>query len=233
MKYIKEVRELLRDPKKKSLTLLGIYFIFFIFVYVVLNASSTSTPTPVIEEEEKEVLNTLENYKLMESYNYKITYTGLNKIDIIEGIYYKGNSLFSYNNMKYYLEEFIYIIDNNTYYLANLEYDITKVFNNNLYNILNSASEGLKTSYEGNIEEVNYYIDSNIMYKYLYNIDINTYTNTVGIIVTKKDNIITNITLDLTNLNTNITKIDIEYSNINKIENLEFNKENYTYKENV
>ena len=233
MKYIKEVRELLRDPKKKSLTLLGIYFIFFIFVYVVLNASSTSTPTPVIEEEEKEVLNTLENYKLMESYNYKITYTGLNKIDIIDGIYYKGNSLFSYNNMKYYLEDFIYIIDNNTYYLANLEYDITKVFNNNLYNILNSASEGLKTSYEGNIEEVNYYIDSNIMYKYLYNIDINTYTNTVGIIVTKKDNIITNITLDLTNLNTNITKIDIEYSNINKIENLEFNKENYTYKENV
>ena len=233
MKYIKEVRELLRDPKKKSLTLLGIYFIFFIFVYVVLNASSTSTPTPVIEEEEKEVLNTLENYKLMESYNYKITYTGLNKIDIMEGIYYKGNSLFSYNNMKYYLEDFIYIIDNNTYYLANLEYDITKVFNNNLYNILNSASEGLKTSYEGNIEEVNYYIDSNIMYKYLYNIDINTYTNTVGIIVTKKDNIITNITLDLTNLNTNITKIDIEYSNINKIENLEFNKENYTYKENV
>ena len=233
MKYIKEVRELLRDPKKKSLTLLGIYFIFFIFVYVVLNASSTSTPTPVIEEEEKEVLNTLENYKLMESYNYKITYTGLNKIDIMEGIYYKGNSLFSYNNMKYYLEDFIYIIDNNTYYLANLEYDITKVFNNNLYNILNSASEGLKTSYEDNIEEVNYYIDSNIMYKYLYNIDINTYTNTVGIIVTKKDNIITNITLDLTNLNTNITKIDIEYSNINKIENLEFNKENYTYKENV
>jgi hypothetical protein len=102
----KEVRELLRDPKKKSLTLLGIYFIFFIFVYVVLNASSTSTPTPVIEEEEKEVLSTLENYKLMESYNYKITYTGLNKIDIIDGIYYKGNSLFSYNNMKYYLEDF-------------------------------------------------------------------------------------------------------------------------------
>ena len=44
---------------------------------------------------------------------------------------------------------------------------------------------------------------------------------------------IESIIFDLTNLNMNLTKIEIEYSYLDQITSLSFNKENYTYKESL
>ena len=49
MEYIKNIREALKDPKKKSLTQLGLWLMFFIFVSIILR-SADSNDTPIIVE---------------------------------------------------------------------------------------------------------------------------------------------------------------------------------------
>lgn len=229
MKYIKQIKENLKDPKKKALTQLGLYAVFFIFVFLVLNSNNgSSTDIPIIDEPK----TTIESYTNMKSYTYKTTYTNTNKIDIIEGTYYDDKALFNYNNLKYYYEDSLYIIDNDSYYLSNIEYDITKIFSKNLYNIINELEEESKTIYKDGKIITNYTINSNKIYNYLYNTE-SYYTNLISASITEENNLITYITLDLTNLGLNLNKIEIEYSNINNIESLEFNKDNYIYKESI
>lgn len=229
MDRMKEVIEFFKDPKKKSLTQLGIYFIFFIFVFIVL---SGSPETPIQVDKNTQEKTAIETYKDMYSYTYKVTYTNLDKIDIIEGTYYKDKSLFNYNNSKYYYEDNLYIINNDLYYLSNIEYDITKIFNKNLYNIFSDLIEESKTTYKDGTIVINYTIDSNKIYKYLYGIEGN-YTNLINVSITENENKINNILIDLTNLNINLTKIEIEYSYLDLITGLDFNKSNYTYEESL
>lgn len=221
MNFFKSVKENLKDPKKKSLTLLGIYALFFIFVFLVL--SSSSTPTPVVEQ----VKSTKDNYKEMTSYSYKITYTDNNLVNVIEGTYYLNTSLFTYNTNKYYLEnDLLYFIDTNFYYLTNIEYNIKKLFNNNLSSILDSLQEESVTTYNDGRKKTNYLMNANDFNRYYFETESNYETN-IGIEITEENEFVTNILIDLTNLNINLTKIEVEYSDINKISSLDFNKENY------
>lgn len=221
MSFFKSVRQNLKDPKKKSLTLLGLYALFFIFVFLVL--SSSSSPTPELEQ----IKSTKENYKEMNSYTYKITYTDNNLINIIDGTYYSNTSLFTYNGNKYYYElGSLYFINTNSYYLTNIEYNVKKLFNNNLSSILDSLQEESVTTYNDGRKKTNYVMDANDFNRYYFETESNYETN-IGIEITEKDKFITNILIDLTNLNINLTKIEIEYSDINKISSLDFNKENY------
>ena len=70
MNYFNKVKEYLKDPKKKSLTLLGIYIVFFIFVFAI--TSGSSEPQSIKSFEEKEEISFLDNYKEMKGYEYKI-----------------------------------------------------------------------------------------------------------------------------------------------------------------
>lgn len=230
MKYIKIIKENLKDPKKKALTQLALYFVFFFFVAILIRVSDNVSVPPVSKLEEEKT--PIEIYAEMDSYNYKVTYTNINKIDIIEGTYYNNTSLFTYNNLKYYYEDFLYIIDNDSYYLSNIEYNISKVFSSNLNNIIKELEEESKTTYKDGKVVTNYTIDSNKLYKYLFDLE-STYDNLSRISITEEEDVVTNITIDLTSLNINLTKIEIEYSNIDNIESLEFNKDNYTYKESL
>lgn len=228
MNYIKLVREILKDPRKKSLVKLGIYFIFFIFVFILLKGAGNNTSAPIIEKEK----TSMESFNDMNSYNYKVTYTNIDKIDVIEGTYYDNKSLFNFNNIKYYYEDILYIIDNDSYYVGNIEYNISKIFNKNLYNIINNLEEESKTTYKDGTVITNYIIDSNKIYNYLFGTE-SFYENNVTISVKENLNEIHNIVLDLTNLGLNLTKIEIEYSYIDEITSLSFNKDNYIFKESL
>ena len=229
MEYIKKIKEFLGDPKKKSLTQLGLYAIFFIFVFILLSGGDSSNTNVSSVEESK---TPVENYAEMKGYTYKVTYINVNKVDIIEGTYYDDKSLFTYNNLKYFYENSLYIIDNDYYYLSNIEYNISKIFSKNLYSIISELVEESKTKYKDGKIITNYTIDSNKIYNYLYEAEL-FYTNLVGVSIIEENNLITHITLDLTNLGLTLNKIEIEYSNVNKIESLEFNKDNYTYEESL
>jgi len=224
MKFLRSIKEGLKDPKKRSLTLLGLYAIFFIFVFIFLNSvpSKPNSQLPVKQEESAK-----ENYKKMTSYSYKIIYTDKNLENVIEGKYYSDTSLFTYKGNTYYYElDSLYYIDNNSYYLTNIEYNIKKIFNNNLSSILDSLQEESVTTYNDGRKKTNYIMDANSFNKYYFEIESN-YESNIGIEITEKDKFITSILIDLTSLNMNLNKIEIEYNDINKINSLDFNKENY------
>lgn len=222
MNFFRSIKEGLKDPRKKSLTLLGLYAIFFIFVFLVL--SSSSTPT---KGADTELTSAKDNYKEMTSYTYKITYTDNNLINVIDGTYRLNTSLFTYNTNKYYLEsDLLYFIDTNSYYLTNIEYNVKKLFNNNLSTILDSLQEESITTYNDGRKKTSYILDANIFNNYYFETESNYETN-IGIEIIEENNFITHIIIDLTSLNINLTKIDVEYSDINKISSLDFNKENY------
>lgn len=224
MNYINKTREFLKDPKKKALTQLGIYGVFFIFVFILINSSGSSINTPIVEESKTPI----EYYEDMTSYDYKVIYTNIDKVDIIEGTYYNNTTLFTYNNLKYYYEDMLYVINNDSYIISNIEYDVSKIFNKNLHTIFNNLNEESKTTYKDGKVVTNYTLDSNIIYNYLYNME-SSYTNLVGVSITESNNIITNINFDLTNLGLYLNKISIEYSNTNNIESLDV----YTNEENL
>ena len=87
MKFLKSIREGLKDPKKKSITLLVIYFIFFIFVFIILNngkeVNYNYESQPKIEEP-KEVINEVLNY------DYKVTINDNENITENSGTYITG-----------------------------------------------------------------------------------------------------------------------------------------------
>lgn len=79
MKFFKLIRENLKDPKKKSLTLLGVYAIFFISVFAILKASETpSSSIDLLEVKEKKnytnyeyvftIYDNEDTYKIIGSY---------------------------------------------------------------------------------------------------------------------------------------------------------------------
>ena len=228
MNNLRKVRESLKDPKKRSLTILGFYFIFFIFVFAFLNTAER----PATIQSDNQEKTPIDHYSNMKGYNYKITYTNINKVDVIEGSYYDNKSIFTYNNMKYYFEDSLYVIDNDTYYLGSIEYDVAKIFSNNFNTIINNLEEESKTTYKDGTIITNYTVDSNMIYNYLYGLD-STYNNLVSVSITEKENEIHNIVIDLTNLGLNLTKIEVKYSYLNEITDLAFNKDNYTYKESL
>lgn len=227
MKYIKELKEMFKNPKKKALAQLCFYAIFFIFVAIILRGADNK-PTKIIEEQKSPI----EFYEDMKSYHYKVTYTNIDKVDIIDGTYVDNISLFTFNNFKYYYEEDLYIIDNDSYYLSNIEYNISKIFNNNFKNIIEYLEEESKTTYKDGTIITTYTIDSNRMYNYLFDLESN-YDNECTITITENEKEIHNIIIDLTNLGLNLTKIEVEYSYLNLIEDLEINIDNYTYKESL
>lgn len=230
MNYFNKVKEYLKDPKKKSLTLLGIYVVFFIFVFAI--TSGSSEPESISNYvEQKEEVSFLDNYKNMKSYEYKFEFIEDNATKHIQGSYYSNTTLFNYNGLRYFYEnDLLYAIDNDSYYLSNIEYNITKLFNNNFYTILEQSKEDSKTTFNDNTSKIIYTIDSNIFNKYFLETETN-FKSLTNIEITIKDNYIINISINLTNLNLNLNQIKIEYSNLNNIKSLEFNKDNYTYKE--
>ena len=63
MKYVQNIKENLKDPKKKALIQLGLYAIFFAFVFILVGISD-EVPSDVVEEYK----TSKENYEDMSRY---------------------------------------------------------------------------------------------------------------------------------------------------------------------
>ena len=222
MNYIKSIRQFLKDPKKRSLTLLGIYALFFIFVFIVLSGSNDSHAVTSVEKEK----TTFENYKEMTSYDYTITYTNIDKVDIISGEYVNNTSLFTFNNNTYYYDSKYYLIDNDSYYETSIEYNVSKLFNTNLYSIFENLDSEYKTTYKDGKIQTSYNIDRNEYNLYYYNINTQ-YSDYINIKITELDKFIQKIEIQIDDN----SSIVVEYSNINNIEDLNLNKDNLNFKE--
>ncbi len=213
MNFIKKIRENLKDSKKKSLTLLGIYFIFFIVVFALFNSAPQNEPIENIEDiEEKEDVVT--------SYEYTYNISDINNSIEIKGTHKDTKDLFTYNGLKYYKENnILYIYQNNELNeISYLDIDIDNFNYNNIIKIIDSSTFVDETSYSDNSSKINYSINIDD-YLSILNIDKTNLEINIPITVSKSD-YIDEIQIDLTNYYKYKSIITIKYDNINKIDDI-------------
>ena len=204
MKFFKKIREYLKDPKKKSLTMLGIYAIFFIFVFIFINTGNSSTPDYVPED----TTNEINNYE----YIYKINNNEI--INEITGTYKNNEDSFNYNGLNYIKKE-------NTIYLNNapvtLDFDIDRYKYNNIELLIENSDS--KTTYKES-NKVIYNINVNKYYTLLNevnNCNIIDCTNIEIPITVESSGNIDYVLIDLSNYYGYKYTIEINYNNINKV----------------
>lgn len=211
MRFIKNIRENLKDPKKKSLTLLGIYFVFFIIVFVLLSSAPTNEPIKNIEDEKKDVVT---------SYEYIYNLSDINNSIEIKGTHKDTEDLFTYDGLKYYKKDnILYSYQNNELKeIPSLNINIDNYNYDSIKKMIDSSVLIDETTYNDNSSKINYEINIDD-YLTILNIEKTNLDITIPIIVSSSD-YINEVSIDLTNYYKYQFLIKINYNNINKIDNI-------------
>lgn len=213
--YLKKLKELKKNSKKKSTILLIIYMIFFIFVFVYIRSHSYANNSNLIDKKENINQDVISNYEY--SYEFLVN----NDIININGIYIDNKEMFELDNIKYYIQD-------NKVYLNNEIDEITLDYPL-IYLNYNSFKDFIKKyAYESKTE----YKDKNIKYEYKINNDEiakyfndEVYNQGISNIIVYENNYIYKIEIDLSSYyNVNNYKIIINYNNINNISNIQVNE---------
>lgn len=217
MKKIKEtfkiIRELWKHPKYHALIMLGFYFLFFFILSIMIRTSKNREVT------EPKIVNTLDNYTMMTSYEYDVNIL-LNDTDKVslEGIKYKEINEFEdtiTKNKYYFLDN--QIMDKTTSEEikdARFFINLNSITVNNLVNILKNNKETKELKYnDGAIKKE--YIINNITFS-------DCFIETLNIETNEKNNYISNIKLNFI-YNNNIYNVEINYKNINNIKSYNSN----------
>ncbi len=217
MKKIKEtfkiIRELWKHPKYHALIMLGFYFLFFFILSIMIRTSKNREVT------EPKIVNTLDNYTMMTSYEYDVNIL-LNDTDKVslEGIKYKEINEFEdtiTKNKYYFLDN--QIMDKTTSEEikdARFFINLNSITVNNLVNILKNNKETKELKYnDGAIKKE--YIINNITFS-------DCFIETFNIETNEKNNYISNIKLNFI-YNNNIYNVEINYKNINNIKSYNSN----------
>jgi len=219
---MKNIINNLKDPKKRSLTLLGVYLVFFIFVFLVIDSGKTYTLKEKNINFDKEETITEEK---IDNYNY----TFMLNNNIVTGTFFNNTSLFTFESNNYYLENNItYVINNDHYYESSIIYNVDKLLN--IGELMKNREEYSTTSYKDGRSVVTYLVPLNDFYNFYYGFSIEDDRN-IEIAVEKNNNIISKISIDLTGIDDNLNLITLQYSDVNNISSLNFNKDNYIYGE--
>ena len=214
MNSIRKVREDLKNPKKKSLTLLGIYAIFFIIVFILIGMSNSTVGNYREYIPEKEPIDTNLSDKEESTLNYKYIYKIYHGNEIYEiiGTHKDNIDNFTYNGNDYISRDNIYYLNNS---IIDLDIDINKY-----------SYETLELLIDNSDSETKYKDSDNI----LYNISVAKYfellnednkcinkdcTNILIPITIKKDEYIYMSTIDLSKYYDYRYIIEIEYESVN------------------
>ena len=156
MKF-RDISEYLKNPKKKSLTLLGIYVVFFIIVFILINMGSSSDNYINYTEENESDIENIESEKNNDILNYKYIYKIYDDENLFEinGKYNNDVNTFTYNGFDYIKDDEIIYLDN-----VPVEFDF------NIY-----SYEEIKLLIENSDSETKYKNSDRI----IYNININKY----------------------------------------------------------
>ena len=206
MSFFRWIKNNIKDPKKKSLTLLGIYFVFFAFVIIVLRTGNTSNYTQ----------NVNNSNETISGYDYIIRNSN-NTIEI-QGTYKDNQNTFNYNGINYYKENNdLYIIENGEKKkIQELDFNIDIYSYQGIEKLIKSSKFIEKTIYNDNKEKIIYNISAQ---KYFELLDLENNCNeldcsiiNINITVESLD-YINHVIIDLNEYNNN--NIEIFYSNIN------------------
>ena len=150
MSFFRWIKNNIKDPKKKSLTLLGIYFVFFAFVIIVLRTGNTSNYTQ----------NVNNSNETISGYDYIIRNSN-NTIEI-QGTYKDNQNTFNYNGINYYKENNdLYIIENGEKKkIQELDFNIDIYSYQGIEKLIKSSKFIEKTIYNDNKEKIIYNISA-------------------------------------------------------------------------
>lgn len=205
MDVINKIKEWLSNPKKKSLTLLGIYFIFFVVVFILTSGGNSETPNYVEKEQ---------NNNIISNYNYIYRINNNEVINEISGTYKDNIDTFNYNGLNYTKNDGFVYLNNNQ---VQIDFDIDRYKYDKIQTLIDNSDS--KTTYQDSKKIV--YNMNIVEYFTLLNETNNctsidcSYIN-VSIAVESND-YINNVIIDLSNYYGYKYTIEINYDNINKI----------------
>lgn len=205
MNFIKKVRESLKNPKTRSLTLLGFYAVFFIFVFIVLSGGNSTTPNYIPEENTTEVSN----------YEYIYNINSNDIINTITGTLKNNEDVFNYNSLNYTKKDsIIYLNGVETI----IDFDVDKYKYNNIELLIENSD--YNTIYKES-DKVIYNMSANEYFTLLNeqsncsNIDCTI----INVPITVESNeYIYHVIIDLSNYYGYKYQIEINYNNINKVQ---------------
>lgn len=205
MKFLKSVSEGLKDPKKKSLTKLGLYGIFFVFVFILISSGGNSSTSTYTREENNDTVTSYE-------YIYKINNNEV--INEITGTLKDSEDSFNYNGLNYKkLNGIIYFNNIST----TIDFDIDKYKYDKIELLIENSDS--KTTYTDNSKIV--YSLTALEYFTLLNEANNCSTidcTIINVPITVETNTyINHAIIDLSNYYGYKYNVEINYNNINKI----------------
>lgn len=217
VEFFKKIKLGLKDPKTKSLTLLGIYALFFIFVFVVLNTAKTVSNDTVVDNKVKE------EDKTVKSYEYSININNNGILTTITGTYSNNEEVFNLNNNKYYVkDDIVYIVENGIKKQIDFDNYIKNYRYNKIEELIKNGSFVEKTTYKDNTEKSTYNISIKKYNELLNkNIDCSKVNCIISIpfVVESRENI-NEVTLDLSSYFNYTYLVEVNYMNINNIKEL-------------
>lgn len=214
IEFFKNIKENLKNPKKKSLILIGIYVFFFIFVYFYLSASKD------YEDDYKDYSK--EDTNSINSYEYKYEIIDNDNISFVEGVFKDNKEVFNYKKNKYYIrDDKIYLVSDILIDASEYEFiNPIKYRYSNIGSILKLSKKIEEIKYNNGSKKTTYSIsldDYNEVFK--ENLNCND-CHDVNIIV-NESKYIDSILIDLSEYYTYNYKINLSYSNVNNIESLQ------------
>ena len=210
--FFEVLKEWWKDPKKKGIIQILFWVLFFTLIAVFYRTSSSIKN---IDTANKNNSKTNEKSENVDSYEYEYDIHSLNDNTIIKGTYFDDKEVFYINNNKYYQIDKTYY-DEKTNLKINPDYPLEEWEYKNIVNIMKNFKYSDKTSYKSGIVKYEYNITS-LAYNNYYT---RNYQNDIIIDITLTNNLITEANINYTDFS-----VDIKYSNINEIDNLDLNIE--------
>ena len=227
---MKKILEDLKNPKKKSLVMFGLYGIFFIFVFIIISTGKTYDDTETYKDYINIKTSKIEekNDNIVSNYEYIYKIIDRENITEITGTKTENKETFVINGKSYYKQ------DNNIYLNDGTNALVTdNLFNTDLYSyknieeFLKEKSTKEKTLYEDKTSKEIYSINSKVYFDYIKedkcsNIDCSNIF--IDIVVNKNSKEqIEKVNINLTNYYKYNYTIEINYNNINNIKEVSTN----------
>lgn len=225
----KKCKEMLKNPKKKALFKLGCWFFFFAILYLIIlivphaNTSSYRSSSSNRNTITNDAITNLLN---MSSFEYVYTFSYLDEVVEITGVFYENQYYFQYLDSDYYAKEnTVCLVDFSNHSLVPTEeflvlLSLRELSKEVLYDWLTN----------GELMEKKEYSDGKTVSTYRYKLEENHY---IEMTITENAHIIDTIHLDLTDyfqskaIEYDSFQVELQYQEVNNLVSYSKNYEDY------
>ena len=220
---MKKIFEDLKNPKKKSLIMLAGYGVFFIFVFIIIATGNTTNNNTnykdYLEKKDNSIEQDSKDNNIVNSYEYLCKVNDNEKITEVSGTKSSNKEIITINGTRYSISD-----DEEVDVPINIE-----VFNyNNIENLLNERTAKEATTYEDGTSKSIYNINVKEYFDSIKENDkcVDIDCSNINIVLTLNRNDkgqIEKVIIDLNNYYKHKYLMEINYTNINNIKDININ----------